>query len=422
MNVVLSAWDTHRLSACTGTINGYLAGIQTTSGQTHTDPCRTITVFAMRRVLIRFCDRALLNWLSWAGFTLLVVVIAGCTQGTDTPAERTVQPSKLVPFDHLFALADTVVLDPSVLVGQIWFIDADVSGHMLITDISSGLVHLFEPTGQHISTFDKDVCYPNDSGHFTWTARFADNGSVIVTTMEGAVVIFDRSGNCLEARSNLTSPLQSFCTWGDSIFTFLGLRGPERKTMIEVHSMDLTFQRAIELATPEFPRLNSNYLGSRGRNMDCFRGGPLYKHSEDMDATPVSDREPWTWFRPEFFIKRDKDIPDSPNMMERLAARREFPLLNGLYALNEDIRLMVFSEIEESYRPEGGSGRVVSGFSIVSNDNRFEAVSTVPPKVPYTARHGHLYFVGPNVSTPDGDVGNQAVIRYRFKIPEAVDV
>ena len=83
---------------------------------------------------------------------------------------------------------------------------------------------------------------------------------------------------------------------------------------------------------------------------------------------------------------------------------------------------MVFSEIDESYRPEGGSGRVVSGFSIVSNDNRFEAVSTVPPKVPYTARYGHLYFVGPNVSTPDGDVGNQAVIRYRFKIPEAVDV
>lgn len=351
------------------------------------------------------------------GSVLLVVLLAGCTRGTEPSVVHTVQSSTLVPFDELFALADTVVLDPSVVVGQIWFIDIDVSGHMLIMDISSDLVHLFGSAGQHVSAFDKDVCYPNDSGHVVHTARFADNGNVLVTTMEGAVVAFDRSGNCLAARRDLTSPLLSFCTWGDSLFTFLGLKGPERKTMIEVHTMDLTFQRAIDLAPPEFPRLNSNYLGSRGRNMDCFRSGPLYKHHEDMDASPVSDLGSWARFRPEFFIQRDKDIPDTPDLMERMEARNALPLLSGLYALDEDVRLMLFSGIGESYRPEGSSDRQVSGFSIASNGNRFEAVSTVPPTAPYTARHGHLYFVGPNVPTSDGDVGNQAVIRYRFMPP-----
>ncbi len=76
-----------------------------------------------------------------------------------------------------------------------------------------------------------------------------------------------------------------------------------------------------------------------------------------------------------------------------------------------------FDGISETYRPEDFMGRSVSGFSIVSNNGQFEAVSTVLPRVPYTARHGHLYFVGPNVSTPDGDVGNSSIVRYRFIPP-----
>ncbi len=348
---------------------------------------------------------------------LMAFLLAGCIRDTDSHGQSTVEPSTLVPFDELFVLADTVVLDPSVLVGMVWFIDADRSGHILITDISSGFVRLFASTGDHVSTFDKDVCYPNDSGHFVSHARFADNGSILVITQEGTVVVFDRSGNCLAARPDLTSPLLSFCTWGDSLFTYLGLQGPEQKTAIEVYSMDLEFQRTIELAPPEFPRLNSNYLGLRGRNMDCFGDGPLYKHHEDLDATPVSGQGSWTQFRPEFFIERDEDIPETGDRTARNKGIDAFPSLTGLYALDENIRMSLFSRISENYRPEGFTGRSVSGFSIVSNNGQFEAVSTVPPKVPYTARHGHLYFVGPNVPTPDGDVGNSAIIRYRFIPP-----
>ena len=348
---------------------------------------------------------------------LMAFLFAGCIRGTDTPAESTVEPSTLVPFDELFVLADTVVLDPSVLVGMIWFIDADRSGYMLLTDMSSGLVHLFASSGDHVSTFDKDVCHPNDAGHSVSHARFAGNGNVLVTTMEGMMVAFDRSGNCLAARPDLTSPLLSFCTWGDSLFTYLDLQGPEHKTVVEVYSMDLEFQRTIELAPPEFPRLNSNYLGFEGRNMDCFGDGPLYKHHEDTDATPVWGQGSWTQFRPEFFIERDEDIPEIRDRAARNKAIDAFPSLTGLYALDENVRMSLFSRISKTYRPEGFTGRSVSGFSIVSNNGQFEAVSTVPPKSPYTARHGHLYFVGPIVPTPDGDAGNSAIIRYRFIPP-----
>ena len=348
---------------------------------------------------------------------LLVVLLTACNRDPDPVAERTVEPSSLVPFAKVFAPPDTVILDPSVLVGQIRFLDADASGHLLITDVSSGLVHLFEATGRHISTFDKDVCYPNDNGHFVQAARFADNGTILVSTLEGAMVVFDRADNCVAARPDLTSPILSYCTWGDSLYTFLSLRGPDRKQMFEVYTMDLAFQRAIEHASPEFPRLNGNYLGFAGRNMDCFQGGPLYKHHEDMDVKPVSGQELQIQARPEFFVKRDEDIPDTRDRGIRRQAFDAFPLLNGLYALDEDVRMMLFYGIDESHRLEGDTRRYVVGFSIASNSNQFAPMSTVPHKTPYTASHGYLYFVGDGVVMPDGEIGNSTIIRHRFIPP-----
>ncbi len=345
----------------------------------------------------------------------LVVFLLASYGGKPAPkVERTVELSNLVPFDELFASPDTVILDPSLLVGQIWFIDADASGHLLVTDISSGLVYLFEPDGHHISTFDKDVCYPNDTGHFVEAARFADNGTILVNTLEGFMVVFDRAGDCVTARRDLTSPILSFCTWGDSLFTFLS---PDRTQMFEVYTTDLVFQRAIEHTPPEFPRLNSNYRGYHGRNMDCFQGGVLYKHHEDMDAKPVSGQALRTQVRPEFFVKRDSDIPYTQDRIARIEARRAFPVLNGLYALDEDVRMMLFSGIDESYRLEGDMGRQVVGLSIASNSNQFAPVSTIPHKTPYTASHGYLYFVGDYVTMPDGEFGNSTIIRHRFIPP-----
>ena len=98
-----------------------------------------------------------------------------------------------------------------------------------------------------------------------------------------------------------------------------------------------------------------------------------------------------------------------------------FPALRGLYALDEDIRMGVFHPIDEAYRLENVKGRKVSGLSIVSNSNQFKAVSTIPYKIPKTAGNGYLYFLGEHVPMDNGEVGNPALIRYRFIPPTAVN-
>lgn len=358
-----------------------------------------------------------LDWLYRTCFALLVTVLTGCLSSTDTPQEQTVEAARMVPFDEVFVLADTMVLDPAIILGRVWRVDADESGNVLVTDGDSWFVHLFDSQGHHITTFDWEVCYPNDSGGWVYAAQFADDGNIIVTTFLGQeVVIFDRSGNCIAAKRNME--WRSFCTWDDSLFAYQGLQGPERKAVFEVFTMDLTLQRVIELASSEFPRLNSSgYLGDGGRDMACFQNGPLYKNFEYMDGRPISGLGPRPMVRPEFFVERDTDVPIVQNQAARRRAREAFPSLSGLYALEEDVRMMRFSGIDESYRLAGDTRRQVVGLSIASNDNRFDAISTASPIGFSGARHGHLYTIGRSMPTPDGDVSNSTIVRYRFIPP-----
>ena len=360
-----------------------------------------------------------------AGFLtclLLAGLLAGCTPRSNDQPELTVHPSVMVPFEDLFVLEDTLVLDPSVIVGRIWFMDVDASGSVLITDIAANLVYLFAPEGQHQATYSMDTCLP-DGEHSVWTSRFADDDRVILSTMEGAMVVFDRSGNCLASSRELISSIVAFCPHGDSIFAFRGPQGRNlaSTSIMGVYSMDLDLEREILLEDPQFYTLNLIYKGIAGRDMDCFSDGPYYKYHEDMDARPAHRQSQVTMSQPDFFVQRDRDIPSGFASRERSEALDAFPRLAGVYALDGDTRMMLFWGIGDEFRPENVTGRFVTGISIVSNSNKFRGRSTVPHKAPETARHGYLYFLGDNVQTDDGDVGNPTVIRYRFKAPEAAD-
>ena len=353
---------------------------------------------------------------------LLVGLLTGCTPSANDQSKLTVHPSVMIPFEELFALEDTLVLDPSVIVGRIWFMDADASGSVLITDIAANEVYLFANTGQHQATYSVDTCLP-DGEHGVWMSRFADGDRVIVATGEGAMAVFDRSGNCLAASRRLITPLQSFCSHGDSIFTFRGPRGMNlaSTSIMGAYSMDLELEREILLEDPEFYRLNLTEMGSVGRNMDCFSDGPYYKYHEDMDARPAHRRSQMVMSRPDFFVQRDQDVSGEPMSRERRESTNAFPRLIGLYALDDDTRMMMFRDIGGKFHPEGVRRQSVAGLSIVSTTKKFRSVSTVLHKKPYTARHGYLYYVGDIAQTDDGGVGNPTVIRYRFKAPEATD-
>lgn len=93
-----------------------------------------------------------------------------------------------------------------------------------------------------------------------------------------------------------------------------------------------------------------------------------------------------------------------------------------MYALDDDSRMMVFTRIGNEFRREDSpTDRSMTGLSIVSNSGKFRSTSTVYHRSPRTARHGYLYFVGNHVRSEDGEAGNPAVIRYRFKPPEVAD-
>ena len=327
-----------------------------------------------------------------------------------------VQLSELVPFEDLFEFEDSLVLDPSVVLGRIWFMDVDTAGNMLLTDIASNLAHLFAPTGDHTASFSMDTCFPTDAGLDVWAAQFASDNRVILAELGHGMVVFDRSGECLAAKL-LTSRSQSFCTGGDSIYTFRGLQSLSTSIM-DVYSLNLEVEREILLEMPELTRLNQNFQGISGRDLACFDRGPWYKYHDEMDARPVFARDRVTRARPDFFVKRDQDLRANMDFHEKSEMLDAFPMLVGLYALDEDWRLGTFNRIGDEYRSEDTVGRSPYGLSIVSNSGRFRPRSTVPYKAPEAARHGYLYFLGDHVPMEDGDVGNQVVIRYRFKVPD----
>lgn len=367
----------------------------------------------MRLILTPLLEHGIVTSLVLAG------LLTGCTPRSNDSSEEVVYASELIPFEDLFALEDTLVLDPSVILGLNWFTDVDTDGSILVTDIQSDLAYLFAPTGEHQMSYSMDTCYPSDSGHSLWASRFADDNRILLTTMEGAIVVFDRSGDCLAAKQK-DAMIRSFCTLGDSIYTF---RGPRNlpPSIMDVQSLDLESSREIVLENPDFHRLNSSNHGISGRDIACFSGSPWYKYHEDMDARAVYGNSRMDKARPDFFVKRDQDLRGRPFTPEWREATDAYPLLTGLYALDEDIRMGVFSRIDEAYRLENVAGRDVSGLSIVSNSNQFKAVSTIPYKTPRTARNGYLYFLGEHVRMENGEIGNPTLIRYRFIPPTAVN-
>lgn len=350
--------------------------------------------------------------------SLICLVIAGlltgCSQRARIHTEVMTHQAALVPFDDLFVPEDSLVLDYSVILGLVWFMDVDALGKVLITDMASNLAHLFEGTGKHLAAYSMDTCLPIDGQHRLWSARFAENDRVILSTMGGDMVVVDQAGTCLAAKRMLLSTTLSFCSRGDSIYAYQGVQGlgPESTSMIGVFSMGLELVREIRLENPRLFRLNIDHTGLPGRNLDCFSDGPYYKYLEDMDARPVFTRLQVDMARPEFFVQRDEDI-DQPSGAERNELDTPSELV-GLFKLDEDIRMSLFRKVDEQYYPGGSAHSSVSGLSIASNSSQFKSVSTVPPTEPSTAGNGFLYFLGDHVRMANGDVGNPSVIRYRF--------
>jgi len=213
--------------------------------------------------------------------------------------------SPLVDFGDLFDSADTIRLDPSIIISQISFLDVNQEGRFLITDFISRSVHLFSSSGEHVRPYSVAECLPDDAENYSpFSSRFLGRDYIVVMAFSGAVAVFRTDGHCVVATRKTSKPSFGFCTSNDSIL-FLGLPWPVKNSIepptIIIYSSDLQKLNEIPVKSPEFPVLNMGRGGIVGRNIDCFNDGPFYIYLGSMDAIPVHSNRNILYQRPEFY-------------------------------------------------------------------------------------------------------------------------
>ncbi|MXZ18565.1 MAG: hypothetical protein F4069_06960 [Rhodothermaceae bacterium] len=356
----------------------------------------------------------------WWSRLLPALLLTGCNTAS---YQSQVLDSPVVPFEELFDLADTIRLDPSIIIGQISFLDVNQEGSFLVADLVGRSVHLFSSSGEHIRPYPVPECLPDDAENYSpFSSRFLGNDYVVVMAFNGAVSVFSTDGRCIEATRRISKPSFGFCTSNDSIL-FLGPPWPVRNSVEEpaiiIYSPELHKLGEVPVKWPEFPVLNMGRGGIVGRNIDCFSDGPFYIYLGSMDAIPVRSSGNILRQRPEFYEQRPRDL--SPDMS--LDAKREewnnYITTDGIFALDGHTRMLVYRNIDDRWLPEGAEDLYLyRGVSIASNKGEFSSLSTISSFVPLAAGYGYLYGQADPELLPDGDIGNPLILRYRFIRPK----
>jgi len=363
--------------------------------------------------------RPLTDLSPWSRARLLVLLLAflavGCTS-SDAP-RRHIIDSPLVPFDELFALEDTVRLDPSIVVGMIMFLDVNQEGHLLVSDMITKSVYRFSASGEYMRAYSVPKCLPDVAEFVPWSSRFIDGDRIMAMTMGGPVVVFDAAGNCVAASRRLPDSFTAFCAKDDSIHV-LTMVGPPQRSDVVVYSTALERLGKTRVEKPEFRQLNLGRHGYAGRTFECFDDGPYYTYLGSEDAKPVRTYAEIAQAHPPFFVKRQQDLRRNLTPMEAQAEIRAYPTNYGVFRIDSLTRMVVYSNLRDKWHSD--TQRFV-GLGVVSNVSRFPARSTLSTVIPKAAGYGYFHSVGDNESLPDGEVGNPVIVRYKFIQPTDAD-
>ncbi|MCY3999526.1 MAG: hypothetical protein OXF06_02475 [Bacteroidetes bacterium] len=122
--------------------------------------------------------------------------------------------------------------------------------------------------------------------------------------------------------------------------------------------------------------------------------------------------------RPEFYEKRPRDLLPTMSKEEKRKEWNRYITTDGIFALDDDTRMLVYRTINDRWLPKGAEDLYVyMGLSIASNIGQFASVSTISSFVPLATGYGYLYGqVDPELLS-DTDLGNPLILRYRFKRP-----
>ena len=341
--------------------------------------------------------------------TSLAISAGGCL--TDESKVHTIR-SPLVPFDELFVLQDTLRLDPSMLIGQVGFLDINTRGEILVTDHVANSVYLFSPSGSYVRSYSALKCLPDNTNFYPWSSRFIGGGRIMTMRFAGGAAVFDADGTCFAEQRVLMPYTKAFCANKDSIIAHHILT--EEQAVAHVYSPMLETIGEILIEPPRLISLNRYFGGQRGRTIDCFDDGAYYVYAESMDAIPMESSLSRTQYEPDFFEWRPEDLPEtSPENQFRL--QKEYPSTIAVFALNGSTRMVVYADLDSRWSLSDVRTDEGFGLSVASNTGQFPARSTISPVHPQAAGGGYFYVVGEHEPLPNGEFGNPVILRYRFR-------
>lgn len=344
---------------------------------------------------------------------LLAISAAGCLSENSKVA--TVR-SPLVPFEELFVLQDTLRLDPIILIGQVAFLDVSEREEILVTDHLANSAYLFSPSGRYIRAYSAPECLPDDVDFYPWSTRFIGDDRIMTMRFAGGAVIFDADGACLAEQRMLMPWAKAFCAYKDSIFA--QQVHIEEQATANVYSPMLETIGEVLIEPPRLIFLNTYFAGQRGRTIDCFDDGAYYVYAESMDAIPVESSLSRIQYKPDFFERRPRDLPDaSPG--NNYGLQKEYQSTIAVFALNGSTRVVVYADLDSRWNSSDVRASEGYGLSVASNTGQFPARSTISPVYPLAAGGGYFYAVGEHESLPNGEIGNPVILRYRFLSPQS---
>ncbi len=318
-----------------------------------------------------------------------------------------VEDTRLVEFDEVFALEDTVRLDPSVLIGWIWDLDVNSAGEILITDYGARNASVWSATGQFLRELSVEECDPG-AGFQPFGAQFVGNGHIMAYDGRGRAYVFDGAGKCvMNAKGAEFVNITSACAREDTIFAMPHPRprgAPVAK--LKAYSRSLVLLEEIAIEPPQWPNLAAQVV-TPGRSLACFDDGVWYMYQGHMDASSVQPQSAQVQYKPPYFVKRRRDAPVD---IRRGSSNDAGTGVYGIFSIDGSTRVV-------AHYPKGEG----IGLTIVDHKNRYFAVSTITPFWPEAAGNGMLYFTGDVEMLSNGEKGNPVLIRYRFTPPQNTD-
>ena len=316
----------------------------------------------------------------------------------------------LVSFEELFAPEDTIRLDSGVIVGRVDLLDINDSGELLVADGVSNNFVLFSDEGEHIRTYDLSTCLPGARITQPSVAQFLPEDRLLLAQW-AATAIVNRDGTCVASKVRLLPNVSAGCVHGDTIFMYSARESRDRA--VWVYNDSLESLSKVPIAKTEHVYLNERGLG---QSIGCFKDGPYHVYMESMDAKSVYFPGKTRTHRPSWHKVRTEIIPYGSDLDTFLEGITGYPNLSAIYPLTPHVRLLRWFRINRGL-PPGILSDHTSGIGIISNTEAFQPRSAILPVRMVMAKDGHLYEVGDYEQLPDGEIGNQQLIRHRFIQP-----